>query len=308
MKKLYLFLFAISFCACTSIVRNDQEDSIEENQSISLFSKLSSPYYNLFTTNNPVAISINYHDFSNPNDSAKDILYQKNWGTNNISIDDKNEFVLSCFDTCLLSTSESKTEYFFKNEKMLFINSQRLDQPAPLKIMAKQSVVKVNEIKPIEISKPIFDKCEHIPYCWWDKMEIEWNEDPNNKNGVLIVAVWSGTSLLGKNNYVPPVLIYNVDVVEDTGHAILDNKLFDNIPEWAVMSLLLFRANIVEVIDEKEDLTLPKDPTVNDEQIFNYFNKYVFSNWENIYSVERFARGSVAKMTFILVRDEYRPF
>ena len=76
-------------------------------------------------------------------------------------------------------------------------------------------------------------------------MEIEWNPDYSNTNGVLIIIEWNGITLT--DNLSSNGTTIGIDIVEDTGVTTLNNDLFDNIPDEALVNLWLLRANVVDI-------------------------------------------------------------
>lgn len=96
----------------------------------------------------------------------------------------------------------------------------------------------------VEIISPLIEtEAELYPYCYFDKFELKWNPDIDNSNGLVVMVEWLGTTLTeggDEKNY-----IRNIDVIEtDNGKAILNNSLFDNIPDKAVTYITLLRGNI----------------------------------------------------------------
>lgn len=99
----------------------------------------------------------------------------------------------------------------------------------------------------IEITSPKIETSQELfPYCYYKNLEIRWNADLQNKNGVAVLVEWVGSSFVDtKKN----VYIRNIDILtEDNGAAVLNDKLFDNIPENAIAYITLLRGNI-EVLE-----------------------------------------------------------
>jgi len=86
-----------------------------------------------------------------------------------------------------------------------------------------------------------------MPFCYYRNFILKWNADPKNENGLVIAVEWSGTDIFGKS-YGQHIM--NVDIItRDNGQAILDNRLFDGIPQGAIARLILIRGNI-EVVED----------------------------------------------------------
>lgn len=96
----------------------------------------------------------------------------------------------------------------------------------------------------VEITAPAIETEEELyPYCFYDNFRLAWNADEKNENGLVVMVEWLGTTLSqsdDSNQYVR-----NIDVIEvDNGEAILDNRLFENIPDKALAYITLLRGNI----------------------------------------------------------------
>jgi hypothetical protein len=112
-----------------------------------------------------------------------------------------------------------------------------------------------------------------LPYCYYKNFVLGWNADPNNENGLVVLVEWTGTDMFGENYNVS---VRNVDIVSDNGECILNEKLFDHIPQGALAKIFLLRGNI-------ETLTT------------------IFENGDNEYS--NVVAASVAILPFIMVRN-----
>lgn len=76
-------------------------------------------------------------------------------------------------------------------------------------------------------------------------MEIAWNPDINNSNGVMIIAEWNGVTMNGTSSETETII--GIDFVEDNGVTTLDNAIFEGMPDEALVNLWLIRANVVTV-------------------------------------------------------------
>lgn len=90
---------------------------------------------------------------------------------------------------------------------------------------------------------------EQFPACYYDNFVLTWNADTKNENGLMIFAEYFGDNAIPKN--AENVHITNIDyITEDNGKAILNTKLFDGMPNLAIVHLILLRGNIaIEEID-----------------------------------------------------------
>ncbi len=96
--------------------------------------------------------------------------------------------------------------------------------------------------KLVNITSPVIQKAIDLyPYCYYKGFELHWNPDNLNKNGLVVMVEWYGTTCTGKEDKY----VRNIDVIEqDNGSTILNEKLFDGIPEKALTYITLLRGNI----------------------------------------------------------------
>ena len=104
----------------------------------------------------------------------------------------------------------------------------------------------------LQITSPSINTPEDLlPYCYYQDFVLGWNADPQNENGLVVVVEWNGRDLYG-NEYKE--YVRNADIIKnDNGKAVLNNKLFDGIPQGAIVQIQLIRGNIEAtaiVIDE----------------------------------------------------------
>lgn len=98
----------------------------------------------------------------------------------------------------------------------------------------------------IRITSPEIKSTEqYYPFCYSKDFVLRWNADPNNKNGVLIIVEWHGTTVY-QGDY-PNTNVRAIDLVEDTGEAKLDERLFEGIPNSALAYLTVLRGDIEDV-------------------------------------------------------------
>ena len=98
----------------------------------------------------------------------------------------------------------------------------------------------------LEVTNPLYDaEDDLIPLCDYENFVVEWNQDSNNTNGVIVLVLWAGSMMFGDS--YDNVLIRNVDCVPDTGFAVLKEDLFDGIPDTALCFLLMLRGDIENV-------------------------------------------------------------
>jgi hypothetical protein len=81
---------------------------------------------------------------------------------------------------------------------------------------------------------------------YYDGAVIKWNGDTLNTNGVLVMVEWDGSHAYEDFH---DSFITNADIVPDTGECVLDSRLFQGIPDGAIIELSILRANIQDVDD-----------------------------------------------------------
>ena len=150
---------------------------------------------------------------------------------------------------------------------------------------------------PITLIRPLVDNCDPIPLCYYDGFEIEWNEDQQNENGVVVVAEWNGATMYGPSQ---TVTIANVDIVEDNGLAILNTDLFEDMPDEALVTLWLIRGDLITISGDGE-ITLPDLLSEDTEAI-----EYLLETYPELSLQLRpymFGTGAVTSFSFFLIRE-----
>ncbi len=92
-----------------------------------------------------------------------------------------------------------------------------------------------------------------LPYdpvmgLYYDRAVIKWNGDSLNTNGVLVMVRWIGNNV-DSDQVQDGAFVLNADIVPDNGECVLDNRLFQGIPDGAIITLSILRANIHDVND-----------------------------------------------------------
>lgn len=96
----------------------------------------------------------------------------------------------------------------------------------------------------VEITNPKIDNDDELlPICYYEDFVLEWNADPNNEEGLVVIAEYFGNNAIPENSTNEHIL--NTDVIDiDNGHAVLNNDLFKNIPNLSIVHLILLRGNV----------------------------------------------------------------
>ncbi|MDR0605362.1 MAG: hypothetical protein LBG80_13765 [Bacteroidales bacterium] len=103
----------------------------------------------------------------------------------------------------------------------------------------------------VEITSPKIETEEYLyPYCYYKDFVLRWNSDLKNENGLIVIVEWYGSYFDGQheNRYVR-----NGDLISiDDGEEVLNNELFDDIPDNALCYITLLRGNLenIELLEE----------------------------------------------------------
>ena len=105
--------------------------------------------------------------------------------------------------------------------------------------------------KKLNISKPeLQDKRMDAILAYANDFSLEWNADPKNTEGLMIAVFYNGENAVSKNS--ENVLVRNIDHIEkDNGKYVLNEAMFDEIPNLAFVDIVLLRGNVqIENIDD----------------------------------------------------------
>ncbi len=96
----------------------------------------------------------------------------------------------------------------------------------------------------IEITSPrVSNEDEMYPVCYGGNFILRWNADPKNTEGLIVSVEWMGKKLYGFD-YDGQTVRRTMFIPEDNGECKLDPKLFDHIPNTALVFITLLRGNI----------------------------------------------------------------
>lgn len=88
---------------------------------------------------------------------------------------------------------------------------------------------------------------EMYPVCHVHNFILKWNADPQNNNGLIVCVEWIGKKLYGEDiegSYVRRTAF----IPEDDGETTLDPKIFNHIPNTALVYITLLRGGIDNVM------------------------------------------------------------
>ena len=160
----------------------------------------------------------------------------------------------------------SKTSIFVNNQKISISTSAGKKSELGSTIYGKKntfSIIKEDENgktseQSVELYVPnllnitnpsVANEEELMPLCYSEGFVLEWNADPNNEEGLVIIAEYFGENVIPENS--DDSHLQNVDVIEnDNGRVVLNASIFYNIPNLAMVDLILLRGNVkIEEID-----------------------------------------------------------
>lgn len=100
----------------------------------------------------------------------------------------------------------------------------------------------------IEITSPrISSPDEMYPVCHVKNFVLRWNADPQNHNGLIVCVEWMGKKLYGEDiegSYVRRTAF----IPDDNGETTLDPKIFNHIPNTALVYITLLRGGVDNVM------------------------------------------------------------
>lgn len=285
MKKINIYLLTAVLASCMSCTR--EEPNYYRNNYAAVLAN--SPYYAIVERDAEIFARYWYEDMHLLRDSAKDNPYFKN--VSPITYDLGGQKHLKISDECNKTNHGTETEFVI-TRTINFDNIDSIQYPIESHVA---------NTKPIKFIRPYSTNCSPTPPCYFHDMEIEWNADENNQNGVVILVEWQGTSISAP---MQDISIVSADIVEDNGHTVLRNELFDRIPDEAFVNLYLMRANFGK-IDESEirkELQEKVLDLLNNPKLANYPKRDIQSIIKDS-QLPITVSGSVALLPIILIRE-----
>lgn len=110
---------------------------------------------------------------------------------------------------------------------------------------AEVQPIEVSQYVPklIEITSPhVSNEDEMYPVCYGGNFILRWNADPDNKAGLIVSVDWTGEKMVGLS-YDNQTVSRTAFIPEDNGECKLDPKIFDHIPNTALVFITLLRGN-----------------------------------------------------------------
>lgn len=283
--KTKLFFISVLAVLCTACKDSKNTEVIGDSvkaPKYNIICEKPSPYIDWYLRNPEAVIQYSY-----ANSPLQ--IFERNTQDNTLMLNDK--VGVRIHDSYTISNNDQTTTFNFTREASVLESSSS---------STNLTIVETQTVEPIEFIQPSTDECNCIPLCYYEDMQIEWNQDPNNTNGIVIVAEWNGITMNGQTGQSA---IANIDIVDDTGVAVLNNDLFEGIPDEALVNLWLLRANIVEISYNGDMSLMELLEMTNSEQ--DLIQTYLEDNPEFLSSLQTtiVGTGAVAVLPMYLIRN-----
>lgn len=296
-KKVLFFAAIIMLVACNS--NEPSDNSSKENKSwYNILYKGKSPYLDLYFSNMEYFVS--YASDINPNNEEMHYSEKVN-GTEDNTITLKNGMKIRLQDDYKLNNEGNLTTLQLTRTATRVMddvnNAPRRSKADGGAAITHSYSYSIQSAQPIQIIRPAVDECNPMPLCYYEDLEIEWNEDSQNANGVVVIADWTGSILNGPSQ---DTRVANVDIVEDTGVAVLSSSLFDNMPDEALVDLWLIRGNMITISGDGE-ISLSDALENSPEEI----EDLLAAHPELCTQLQpyMFGTGAVVRLPFVLIRE-----
>lgn len=239
---LIVTILAISSCDSDSKLNDDTQAKKEKTnspeQKMKVLSSRAGAYENyLKQTDN----KIGFHSLRSTKNGEHSIV-------KSVFIKNKNQSVISVDGQQLkiVANSNSRTaeDIYGKTIKVGFKNGKDfLDKESSKEMYIPK---KLNILKPLPSGDNIFI------HAFYKDFKLEWNADPHNQEGLMVTVMYEGRNVIPEND--ENVIVKNIDYIEhDNGRFTLNNSIFDNIPNHALVDIMLLRGNVE--IEEYNDET-----------------------------------------------------
>lgn len=125
----------------------------------------------------------------------------------------------------------------------------------------KESVLNKTALTtPLNTPTPIYFTYPHVSYtenvmASNNQLQIKWNADVKNKNGVVIMLSWHGETASQTRKYEDKDLKI-IKCVDDDGSEIIDNSMLQYFPDDALVDIAIGRGSIQTAILDKYSVKL----------------------------------------------------
>ena len=236
MKKCFFYGTVVLLSSLLMACETVSEEPTKQQEKIRILSQSSTPYAPLLDNAQEIFAWYSFTDMHLFQDSASFIPLSLNDEKNTIVVDNQVNLSLSVQDTCIISNAGANS--VFNLYRSISLNNYSISTEL-------QSSVELKNFDPIKIIRPNATECDPMPFCYYEKLEIEWNAEEDNENGVIIIAEWNGSNAY--YDVTDHTSIITADVVEDNGVAVLNNAFFADMPHGALVNLWIIRATFAEV-------------------------------------------------------------
>lgn len=296
--KLFILLPLLALISCsTSEPTNTAVNNNTSSHKV-LFGG-SSPYLDWYYGKTEAFISYSFRNITN---NTKDSQHERVRAIEDNTITLKNGVKIRLHDDYKLNNMGDQTKlHLTRSATIVQDENQQAPRRMSTAINASDSRIFEYDIQtaiPIEIIRPAIDNCNPIPYCYYDNFEVEWNADPNNTNGVVVIAEWNGVILESSSENISLV---SADLFDDTGTATLDSRMFEGMPDLALVNLWFIRGNLVTINENDAEVSLQEVLESSPEDIATLLE----SNPELYIQLQpfMFGSGAVSVFSFFLVRE-----
>lgn len=287
MKKINFLLLSVllAITACNPIEVDDNGSSTIRG-ALQAGVPLSSKYFDLLVAEEPMFAHFQWTDYDNQTDSG----FVKHRGFDQpyiYSLNTSSEQIVWKNKMPQVNVGTSEVEFLHTTTLGKKLSSDAVS--ADDEWSTFKTTVKVPTAKPIKILSPDMSYWKGIyPWACSEGFVLEWEADPQNKNGVVIITSWNGLII---DSDTTGGYIDHATLVKDNGYVVLDPKMFEGMPETAFVTLYMLRANIEDLeIDCKNVPWVGKDPV-------SYLSN---SNMRKLSQNIHYASGAMSEFSFVL--------
>lgn len=276
-----------------SVSCSKEEPGSTKKGRFSFLEELSSPYCQLLDDSKEIYGTYTFTDMHLFQDTVGYKTYSQNTQPNTIFLGTNNQRSIIITDSC--ETIDKSSTFIYRIGRDIHL----LPGARSLRFAYSSELRKA---APIVFIRPYATKCDPTPFCYYRDMEIEWNADLANPNGVVVVIEWQGGMAYGESLLNTSVVTGTL--VEDNGVTVLDNDLFDDMPDGALVNMWLLRADLAKFSHEEaeDDIRDIIESVMKSEDYGIDYAKAISSvmqDSENPIAVN----GSVALLPIILVKN-----
>lgn len=292
--KTLLLLPIILLAACT---KSTNEPANPVKSKFNILFKGQSPYLDWYSNSGESFLSC--HLLLNGEKDGEIIERANNTEDNTYTL--KDDLKIRVHDTYVMQRGEKETSLqLTRSTKVLSPNtnaSRRIVQNHQDSITHTYTYT-LQTATPIILINPEEDPCNPIPMCYYDDFFVEWNEDPLNTNGMIILAEWNGVTMNGPSQGIS---IANVELVDDIGYAYLNTNLFQDMPDGALVDLWFIRGNIITINGGDGEIELNGALANYTPEIPGLLSEYPELGLQ--LQPFMFASGAVKQFSFFLIRE-----